>query len=169
LAFVQSHVSTEQRALAEKMTALELEGNILRALAKPASCSALFNVANLTSSTSLPFNPSVVTPTTSYNFALNEIRESGQSVVAAGAIVSPATRTLKLNAATAAQPGIQIRVTSVNPPLAMVRINFDQSGLVRQIRNPEFQIRLITTSVTGPPAGTQIDGCTTLGNFTDGT
>ena len=157
MASMMTAQSREVRALSEKLVSLDFQRSLTSYLANPATCNALFAASNLVNSGAIPFNATSITSTDPYVFALKQIPSGGGAALAiAGETLSPMSNSLKLLPTTAATPGIQIMVASISPPTATLRINFDQTSLVRAIHNLEFPLHL---TISGVPGATTITGC----------
>ncbi|NJL24511.1 MAG: hypothetical protein HC902_04640 [Calothrix sp. SM1_5_4] len=149
----------ESRALAEKISALDLARSISVVLSQASTCNLLFTPGNISPGSSFTFDPATAT----FPFLINlqavpqSNLPSGQvNVVSlASQVVSDLSSTLKVQPNT----GIQVQVESATT--GSLLINFDQSRLVRPIKNLRFPISIATT-----PSGTnqQIVGCQQSGN-----
>jgi|GEM_PF-5492975 len=155
---IMDHLYSENKALSEKMAALDLQRTITQALSNPAICGAMFASSNLVTPTSLPFDSTSIA-TNPYTFALREISSGGSATALAVAgepagLMSSSLSLLKADAKPTS--GITIRVTSMSPPSGLLLVNFDQQKLVRSIRNLSFPLSF---NVSGPADKTMITGC----------
>lgn len=153
-----SFQAKENAALAEKVGSLDLARMISTSLTNGSICNALFAAGNLTNPASITFDASTVSPGTPYTLAVNQIPSgaAGAPIVAAGARASTLSSSLFVLPAGGAPPGIEIAVTGLAPPVAVLRVRFDPTRLTQPLGDLQFPISLTTT---GPLNATTITGC----------
>ncbi|MGE3759111.1 MAG: glycine-rich domain-containing protein [Pseudobdellovibrionaceae bacterium] len=154
---MQVSQTRENRAISEKLASMDLQRFVTQALTSPDICSAMVASANLAIPTVFPFNST--TTTFPYVFSLNSLpspKSGSPPIATAGDQVSALAPSLALLSESSVPAGIQIKITSISPPSASLLLNFDQSKLVRPIRNLEFPINIMTS---GPANATTISGC----------
>jgi len=141
----------ETRALSETLAALELQRAITSTVADSSACTALLASANIAGgSSALTFNANSLSSANPRIINFNQI--AGASP---GAPASPISSSLSVQNS----GGIQLQV--VSPSNANLVVNFDQSRLVRSIKNLTFSNIPIAT--TGPLNATLITGCGSVG------
>lgn len=151
----------ETRALTEKLAALDFQRTLTTVLTVPSACASIVNATNLASGSTLQFNPAAITSTDPAEptiiAGLNKIFSSdGVSVLAdtaAASQVSPLARTVVLDPTSGVRVGGYRSGANVNYVLS---VNFQNSSLVRPMRNLSFPLIVTTT-----PAGSdlRITGC----------
>lgn len=146
----------ETQALSEKMASLELQRTVTLLLNNPMECSKLVDPANLTVANSTTFDASSISPNNPYILRLNAVSPNPGSPRADGNPVSPLTNSLVLQKATPTSSGVEIVVTSISPPIAKLNLRFDQTRLVRPVKEPQLDLSL---NMTGPANATVIGGC----------
>ncbi len=150
----------ESRGLTEKLASLDLQRSASQFLTNSLVCNQLIQDSNLQTLGTTTFNKSIVTPGNPYNFSLKEVPLGGSAgaLVTAGQLVSPLSNSLRLNPNTgSANDGIRLSITSVNPPVGKLLLNFDQSRLVRGIKNLEIPLNLAFSSLS--PTSVKVVGC----------
>lgn len=151
----------ESRALSEKLGATDLTRAIIAILSNTASCNALFAPTNLVNAGAIPFNATGISATNPYIFPLKAVQGGlgAPPVATAGTMISNLAPTLfPLN--TGDTPaGIRMLITSLST--AAIEVNFDQTKLIRPIRNLQFPLKIVTA---GPVGATTIVGCSVAGS-----
>jgi hypothetical protein len=157
MAFVTMTTSQnrEGRALAEKLAANDPARVITLTLGQASNCNLLFTTANnVVTGSTLTFDPATVTYPFPINLASVPQAGSVNVISLAQPLASDLSNTLKIQA----NNGITVQVTSATS--AKLLINFDQTDLVRPIRNLAFPISIVTI-----PSGSnqKITGCQSAG------
>ena len=138
------------KALAERLAALDFSRSITSNLSNLAACNSFLDPANVVGGVgALTFDATNVSSANPHLIKLNSIFG-----VLNGGSVTPSTPSLLLNLTNATPAGIQLNVSStINGTLL---VNFNQSSLVRRFHDLVFSINLIST---GPLNATKIVGC----------
>lgn len=154
--------SREARALTEKLAILDLQRSITSYLGNGTACGNMFTTTNLLTPGRLVFNTSAVTPSNPHEFSLRSLPMSSTGtlppLINAGDLVSPLSNTLFLRPSTgAATDGLRLSITSINPPMGTLTLNFDQDRLVRGVKNLEIPLMIKLTPLS--PSTARITGC----------
>lgn len=138
----------ENKALGEKLTALDLSRTITATLADPNACNELLNASNIVNGIhALTFDASHVSHDKPHVINLHQIPRfvpSNPSIIRA-------------------KNGIQLNITSQNT--GDLIINFDQTNLVHPIKNLSFPVSLFSS---GPINNTMINGCANASTLSPG-
>lgn len=161
LAMISFQVSQqkETKALAEKLTSLELQRQLTQHLSSLSNCGLMFNSSNLKNPSDMPFDGTTVSSANPRRISLKQIPSPPPlpPVITAGAAPSPLARSLVVLPDDAIPaPGILIKVTNMTPPMGFLVINFDSSRLIHPILNLEFPLNLL---ISGPVNSATITGC----------
>lgn len=150
---MQTTMSRENRALSEKLAALDLERVVTQSLAHTSVCTSLLDTANLVNPGQLPIpNAAAISATNPYRISLKTIGGATRKVAALGESPSAMSNSLKVHST----GGIQLVLTS--PTVAELRVTFDQNDLVRSITNLTFPL-MITTDLPTSPTTISVSGC----------
>lgn len=148
-----SYQFRENKALSEKLAALDTERSIIAALADPDKCSNIFVPANLVNPSSLTFDSGPISPTHPYSFNLTAIPDAS---IEAGKPPSPLSKTLVVRESNNSMPGISVTITSIHPVKAQLFVRFQDEQLSRPLKSLAFPLHI---SLSGPPNASQIQGC----------
>lgn len=151
-----TNMSKENAFINDRMSALQTERLTILTLSNPKLCELLFAPTNLENPASMPFAGNLITATNHHFISLRTI-PAGPTlppVITEGERASELSPRLMIADNAAAQPGIQVEVTSMTPPTAKLIIRFNQQRLVRAVPNLEFLMKLkisdaINTTITG--------------------
>ncbi|NJL24726.1 MAG: hypothetical protein HC902_05865 [Calothrix sp. SM1_5_4] len=151
------------RALSEKMAALDLTRLLTLTVSHSPTCSASLESSNLTKSSNLEFSLSALSSSPQY-VSLKSIVSDGNAppLAEAGQKANAASGTLPILPADANPPGLRLAVTS--PTSAVLEVNFDQSKLVRPLQNLRIPIG-IWSELNGNSV--EVTGCTSSFANTD--
>lgn len=137
----QVNSARENRALAEKLSALELQRQITAALSSPASCSLLFTKPGNVISGQAEFETTGPFP---HTILLRAIPISlAEDVVSLDSPFAALSNSLRVRAA----DGIRLVIANATETPTL-EIFFDSSSLIRSIRHLSFPVR-VTTAVAG--------------------
>lgn len=143
---VQIGQHRETRALSERLGSLDFERVIISSLSKQALCSKLLEPSNIVGGVAkLTFDATSVSAATPY--VLNFVSAWG---ALPGAAVSPMSPSLVIKDS----GGVFLEVTT--PSSGTLHVNFEQSKLIRPIKDFSFSVFL---NSSGPPGATTIAGC----------
>ncbi|MGE3758877.1 MAG: type II secretion system protein J, partial [Pseudobdellovibrionaceae bacterium] len=147
-------MSKENRGLSEKLASLDLLRQVSQILASNSLCNSMLASGNTAGGTGIPFNPGSITTTNTPSINLKSIPMGlGVTLVEVGKKVSALSQSLFVEDSAG---GIKLFVVGGSPPVGKLVITFDQSKLVRPIKNIETLLEL---TLTGPAGSKTITGC----------
>lgn len=151
-------VGKENRGLSEKLSSLDLQRAVTQSISNGALCSSMFNSGNLSNLAapidSTNFSPQVI------NLKSIPTGPTTPPLAALGEKASSLSQTLVIDNAIGS---IKVLVTSASPPMGKLILSFDQSNLVRPLKNLEFPLQL---TFSGPANAKTVVGCAGSGGGT---
>jgi hypothetical protein len=145
---IQISQQKENKALTEKVAAIDFQRVIRQIISNVNTCNELLKPGNITGGESkLAFNQSLPTPDQPYPLKLIKVAE-----ISAGGQVSAWTSNLTVLANNGTQNGFQIEVSSVNlgnnTAEGNLRVKFDNARLVRAIPDLKIPISMVINPVS---------------------